>query len=40
MNESKRLALLRILQILENYSNQDHPLLQEDIMKYLFGFRG
>ena len=33
--ESKKLALLRILQILEEYSDADHPLKQEDIAKYL-----
>ena len=33
--ESKKLALIRILQILEEYSDADHPLKQEDIAKYL-----
>ena len=33
--ESKKLALIRILQILEEYSDEDHPLKQEDIAKYL-----
>jgi predicted DNA-binding transcriptional regulator YafY len=33
--EPKKLALLRILQILEKYSDCDHPLTQEDILKYL-----
>lgn len=33
--ESKKLALLRILQILEQYSDYDHPLTQGDISKYL-----
>lgn len=32
---SKRLAPLRILQILYKYSDSDHPLLQEDIAHYL-----
>lgn len=33
--EPKRLALLRILQILLKHSDYDHPLTQEDIIKYL-----
>ena len=33
--ESKKLALLRILQILEYYSDADHQLKQEDIAKRL-----
>ena len=33
--EPKRLALLRILQILEQYSDCDNPLKQEDIADYL-----
>ena len=33
--EPKKLALTRILQILEEYSDADHPLKQEDIAKYL-----
>ena len=33
--EPKKLALLRILQILEKYSDYDHPLKQEDIARYL-----
>lgn len=33
--EPKRLALLRILQILEQYSDYDNPLKQEDIARYL-----
>lgn len=33
--EPKKLALLRILQILEQYSDFDHPLKQEDIARYL-----
>ena len=33
--EPKKLALLRILQILEQYSDYDHPLKQEDIARYL-----
>lgn len=33
--ESKKLALLRIWQILLKHSDYDHPLTQEDIIKYL-----
>lgn len=33
--ECKKLALLRILQIFERYSDIDHPLKQEDIAAYL-----
>ncbi len=33
--ESKKLALLRVLHILEYYSDEEHPLTQEDIVKYL-----
>ena len=33
--EPKKLALLRILQILEQYSDFDHPLKQEEIARYL-----
>ena len=33
--EPKKLALLRILQVLKNYSDVDHPLKQEDIVSYL-----
>jgi len=33
--ESKKLILLRVLHILEYYSDQDHPLKQEDIVRYL-----
>ncbi len=33
--ESKKLALLRVLHILEYYSDEEHPLTQEDIAKYL-----
>ena len=33
--EPKKLALLRILQILEQYSDYDNPLKQEDIANYL-----
>ena len=33
--EPKKLALLRILQILQTYSNPEHPLKQEDIAGYL-----
>ena len=35
MAESKKLALLRILHILQKYSDEAHPLIQEDILKYL-----
>jgi predicted DNA-binding transcriptional regulator YafY len=33
--EPKKLALLRILQILERHSDADHPLTQEDILRLL-----
>ncbi len=33
--EPKKLALLRILKILEDHSDYDHPLKQEDILRYL-----
>ena len=33
--EPKKLALIRILQIFKNYSDYDHPLLQEDIAEHL-----
>ncbi len=33
--ESKKLALLRVLHILEYYSDVDHPMTQDDIVKYL-----
>ena len=33
--EPKKLALLRILQILQKYSDCDHPLTQEDIALHL-----
>ena len=33
--EPKKLALLRILQILEEYSDYDHPLKQEEICERL-----
>ena len=33
--EPKKLALLRILQILQKHSDYEHPLTQEDIIKYL-----
>lgn len=33
--EPKKLALIRILQIFQNYSDCDHPLKQEDIIRYL-----
>ena len=35
MAESKKLALLRVLHILQKYSDEAHPLKQEDILKYL-----
>ena len=35
MLEPKKLALLRILQILEKYSDCDHPLTQDEIANYL-----
>ena len=33
--EPKKLALIRIWQILKDYSDYDHPLTQEDISKHL-----
>ncbi len=33
--ESKKLALLRVLHILEYYSDENHPLTQEEIIKHL-----
>ena len=33
--ESKNLSLIRTLEILENYSDCDHPLTQKDIINYL-----
>ena len=33
--EKKKLALVRVLQILEKYSDYDHPLKQSDIVRYL-----
>ena len=33
--EPKKLALLRIWQILRKHSDYDHPLTQEEIIKYL-----
>ncbi len=33
--ESKKLALLRVLHILEYYSDSEHPLTQDDIVHYL-----
>ena len=33
--EPKKLALLRILEILKTYSNIDHPLRQDDILRFL-----
>ena len=35
MAESKKLALLRILHILQRYSNEAHPLTHDDILGYL-----
>ena len=35
MLEAKKLALLRILQILEKYSDYDHPLTQDEIAHHL-----
>lgn len=36
MGEGKKVALLRVLQILEKYSDADHPLTHEDISEYLY----
>ena len=36
MEESKKLALLRILHILQKYSGDTHPLTQDDIVDYLY----
>ena len=33
--EPKKLALIRIMQIFQKYSDYDHPLKQEDIARYL-----
>lgn len=33
--ESKKLALLRVLHILEYYSDEEHPLTQDEIVEYL-----
>jgi len=33
--EPKKLALLRILEIFQRYSDEDHHLKQEDIITYL-----
>ncbi len=33
--ESKKLALLRVLHILEYYTDEEHPLKQEEIVRYL-----
>ncbi len=33
--ESKKLVLLRVLHILEYYSDEQHPLTQDDILRYL-----
>ena len=33
--EPKKLALVRILQILQKYSDYDHPLKQEEIARHL-----
>ncbi|MBQ3058023.1 MAG: WYL domain-containing protein [Clostridia bacterium] len=38
--EPKKLALLRVLEILQNYSDCDHPLKQEDIIEYLINDYG
>ena len=38
--EHKKLAILRILQILYKYSDVNHPLTQEDIARYLFNDYG
>ncbi len=38
--EPKKLALLRILQILQKHSDDQHPLTQEDIIKYLYNDYG
>ena len=35
MAESKKLALIRIAQILHDYSDEKHPLSQEDIVRLL-----
>jgi predicted DNA-binding transcriptional regulator YafY len=35
MSEGKKLALLRVLQILEKYSDESHPLTHDDIAAYL-----
>ncbi len=35
MEENKKLALLRVLHILEYYSDERHPLTQEDIVRHL-----
>ena len=35
MAESKKLALLRILHVLQKYSNEAHPLTHDDILGYL-----
>ena len=36
MGEGKKVALLRVLQILEKYSDVEHPLTHEDIASYLY----
>ncbi len=33
--ESKKLSIIRILEILANYSDSEHPLMQKDIIHYL-----
>lgn len=38
--ETKKLALLRILEILRKYSDYDHPLKQEDIIYHLYNDYG
>ena len=35
MIESKKLAILRILEILKKYTDVDHPITQEKIAEYL-----
>ena len=36
MGEGKKVALLRVLQILEKYSDTEHPLTHEDIASFLY----
>ena len=35
-SEAKKLLIIRILQILNEYSDENHPLTQEEIIKKLF----